>query len=256
MKKLVAAGVMLAAVNAVSAAEGKDLEVSVGAGALSKRSIYKTEDKYDENPLIPLNVKYGDFYLSLMETEVGYTFYNEDGLRLSLIGKAHLGYDSSDLESEYRAMDDRDMDFHLGLKSVYSHKNYELISFITGDVSGKSDGKIAGVQGRAHYQVIQGKLVFSPSIGATYADSGYIDYFYGVKGSEAIEGNINNGEEYRGAGSMIYSFNSALTYIYDESLSFSLLGGANLYDSKVENAPIVDKRYEYFGGGSFSYKFK
>jgi len=257
MKKLIVAGVMLAgAVNVMGAMGNDDLEVSVGAGAISKRSIYKTKDKYEGNPLIPLNVSYGDFYLSLMETEAGYTFYNEDGLKLSLIGKAHLGYDSSDLEREYRAMDDRDMDFHLGLKSVYSYENYELISFITGDISGESDGKTAGVQGRAKYQIVEGKLVFTPTIGATYADSGYVDYFYGVKGSEAREGNINNGEEYRGAGSMIYTFNSALTYIYDESVSFSLIGGANLYDSKVANSPIVEKRYEYYGGGSFTYKFR
>lgn len=255
MKKLIL-GIGLLAATTTMAQEGyNDYSLSAGLGVLTTRSVYKTRDKYEVLPLIPVNFRYNDFYIDAMEPELGYHLFSEDGMTLSLIGKFHLGYDSDDLKKEYRAMDDRDFDFHIGLRSSYTYDNFEFTSFITQDVSGESDGKTLGMEGKVNFHLIPDKLTFTPAVGMTYMDSSFVDYFYGIKGSEADKINSVKGE-YRGAGSVVYHLKGNLAYTYDENLTFAWINGVNFYDSKIERSPIVDKDWGYYTGGTFVYKFK
>lgn len=256
MKKLLAGLGMMAATTVMAAETGyHDIAFSAGLGAVIHRSIYKTKDTHEVMPLIPIDFRYNDFYIKTLEREMGYHLFSEDGMTLSLIGRFNMGYDSDDLERKYRSMDDRDFDFHAGLKSTYEYENMEFTSFITRDVSGETDGMTVGMDGRIHLQVVPGRVVFTPVAGMTYADRHYVDYFYGVKGSEADKISGVDGE-YRGAGSMIYHLRGNLSFIYDEDLTFIWLNGVDIYDSKIKNSPIVDKRYGYYTGGGFIYKFK
>jgi|GEM_PF-2295621 len=256
MKKLIIGMGLLAATSAMAVEEyNNDWSLSAGLGAITGRTVYKTKDTHEVFPLIPVNFRYNNFYVDGAETELGYHMFQEDGMTFSVIGKFNLGYDSDDLDREYRAMDDREYDFHLGVKSSYAYQNLEFVSFLTQDVSGESDGKTIGVEGKAHFHLIPDKIILTPAVGMTYADSSFVDYFYGIKGSEAEK--INNVDgEYRGAGSMIYNLKANLTYIYDEDLTFAWINGLSFYDSKIERSPIVDKNYSYYTGGSFIYKFR
>lgn len=187
--------------------------------------------------------------------ETGYHIFREGGFTLSIIGRAHTGYDSDDLKREYRHMDNRSIDFHSGLKGSYVYENMEFNSFITSDIPGESDGKTLGLEAKIHKQIIPGKVILTPSAGITYVDSHYTDYFYGIKGNEAAKiDSIDS--EYRGAGSVIYNVGGSLTYIYDANLSLSLIGGVDFYDSKIKNSPIVEKDTAYYLGGIFSYRFR
>lgn len=255
MKKLILGLGLLAATTVTMAEETyNDYTFSAGLGAITTRSIYKTKDKHEVFPMIPINFRYNKFYIEGSKTEMGYQLYSEDGMTLNLIGKLNLGYDSDDLKREYRVMDDRDYDFHVGLKSIYTYEKYEFTSFITQDISGESDGKTIGIEGRMTEQLVPGKIMIQPAIGATYMDHHYVDYFYGVKGSEASK--IDGVERYGGAGTMVYSFKADVIYIYDEDLTFAWVNGINVFGSKIENSPIVDKKYGYYTGGTFIYKFK
>ncbi len=236
-----------------AASDASDVSFSLGAGAVRQRSIYESKDKYETLPLAVVNLRYNNFYVDF--DEVGYDFYKEDGMKLSLIGKVHLGYDSDDLKAEFDSMDDRAPDFHLGLKTTYDYEIYKFTTFATADVSGRSDGKLFGFEGRAKYTLIDEKLYFIPSIGASYGDKHFVDYFYGVKGVEAVDGGINDGQEYRGAGEMIYGIKGIISYIYDSDLSFQWINGVNFYGGNINNSPIVDKDYSVYTGVTITYKF-
>ena len=255
MKKLILGMGLLAATTTMAQEGYNDYSLSAGLGVVTTRSVYKTKDKHEVLPLVPVNFRYNDFYINGADTELGYQLFSEDGMTLSLIGKFHLGYDSDDLEREYRAMDDRDYDFHIGLRSSYTYDNLEFTSFITQDISGESDGKTLGLEGKAHFHLIPEKVIFTPAVGMTYMDSSFVDYFYGIKGSEADKIDSVKGE-YRGAGSMVYHLKGNLSYIYDENLTFTWINGMNFYDSKIERSPIVDKDWGYYTGGTFTYKFR
>ena len=255
MKKLIIGVGLLAATTAMAEERYNDFTLSAGLGVIAGRSVYKTRDTHDILPLIPLDLRYNDFYIEGEETELGYHLFQEEGMTLSLIGKFHLGYNSDDLKREYRAMGDREADFHLGLRSTYTYDNYEFTSFITQDLSGESEGKTLGMEGKVHFHLVPDKVILSPAVGMTYMDSHFVDYFYGVKGREADRIDSIEGE-YRGAGSMVYNLKADLTYIYNEDLTFTWINGINLYDSKIERSPIVDKNYGYYTGGTFVYKFK
>ncbi len=233
-----------------------DMAFSIGLGVEAENSLYKTDDDYQLIPLIPINFRYNNFFIDTTDQkqELGYQLFSEDGMTLSLIGKFHMGYDSSDLEKKYQVMDDREYDFHIGLQSTYEYQNFEFISFITQDISGESDGKTLGMEGKVHLDLVPNKLIFTPSAGMMYVDSQFADYFYGIKGSEADK--ISGVDKYNGAGSMIYNIRGNFTYIYDENLTFTWINGVNFYDSKIKNSPIVDKGQEYYTGGMFIYKFR
>ncbi len=238
---------------AAKAEKDTKMTLSVGAGAITQNSIYETEDKYETFPVAAVNLRYNDFYINY--DEIGYDLYNEDGMKLSLIGKVHLGYDSDDLKDEYDAMEDRDFDFHLGIKTTYNYNIYKFVTFATGDVSGESDGKSFGFEGSARYTIANRNLYFIPSVGITYVDGNFVDYFYGVKGSEALAGGINGGQEYRGAGDVIYGIKGTFSYIYNRDLSFQWINGVKLYGGNINNSPIVRKDYSVYTGLIVTYKF-
>ncbi|WP_319370639.1 MipA/OmpV family protein [uncultured Ilyobacter sp.] len=229
------------------------ISLSVGAGVITRNGIYQSEDKYKTFPVAAVNLKYDNFYINY--DEIGYDFYSEDGMKLGVIGKVHLGYDSEDLKDEYDSMEDRDFDFHLGLKTTYNYDIYKFVTFATGDVSGESDGKSLGFEGSARYTMIDGKLYFIPAAGVTYVDGDFVDYFYGVKGSEAVAGGINDGLEYRGAGDVIYGLKGTFNYIYNKDLSFQWINGVKLYGGNINNSPIVRKDYSVYTGLVISYRF-
>lgn len=239
--------------NMALASKKKDLSFSLGIGGVEVKSLYKTEEKYEEMPIVSVNLRYDNFYIDY--DEVGYDFFNEDNMKLSLIGKAYRGYDSGDLEDEFDAMDDRDMDFHLGLRSSYSYNRYKFTTFATTDISGNSDGKTVGFEGSARFTLLDRKLYFSPAIGAVYTDKHFVDYFYGVTGSEAAEGGINNGKEYRGTGEITYGIKGILSYIYNSDISFQWVNGVNYYGGNINNSPIVERDYSLYTGLIFTYKF-
>jgi len=229
------------------------ITLSVGAGAITQNSIYQSEDKYETFSVPAVNLRYDNFYINY--DEIGYDLYNQDGMKLGLIGKIHLGYDSDDLKDEYEAMEDRDFDFHLGLKTTYNYENFKFVTFATGDISGKSDGKTLGFEGSSRYMLINRRLYFIPAAGITYVDGNYVDYFYGVKGSEAVSGGINGGSEYRGAGDLIYGLKGTFSFIYSKDLSFQWINGVKLYGGNINNSPIVRKDYSVYTGLVVTYRF-
>lgn len=233
--------------------EKSDMLFSLGAGAITQNSIYQSKDKYETFPVAAVNLRYDNFYINY--DEIGYDLYKEEGMKLGLMGKVHIGYDSEDLKDEYSAMEDRDFDFHLGMKTTYDYDIYKFVTFVTGDVSGESDGKSLGFEGSARYTLIDRKLYFIPAAGVTYVDGNYVDYFYGVKGSEAASGGINGGEEYRGAGDVIYGLKGTFSYIYNKDLSFQWVNGIKLYGGDISNSPIVRKDYSVYTGLFVTYKF-
>jgi outer membrane protein len=244
-------GILLS--NITLAEEKNNTSFSLGVGGIKLESLYKTEDKYDNIPLVFVNVRYNNFYMNY--DEVGYDIFNEDNSKLSLIGKVYRGYDSSDLEDEFSAMDDRDMDFHLGLKTSYVHDIYKFITYGTVDVSDNSNGKILGFEGSARLTILDRKLYFTPAIGAVYADKHFVNYFYGVTESEAVEGGINNGNEYSGEAEMTYGVKGILSYIYNSDISLQWINGVNFYGSNINKSPIVERDYSLYTGLMVTYKF-
>ncbi|WP_320046415.1 MipA/OmpV family protein [uncultured Ilyobacter sp.] len=229
------------------------MTLSVGAGAITQNSIYQSEDKYETFPVAAVNLRYDNFYINY--DEIGYDLYSEDGMKLGLIGKVHLGYDSDDLKDEYEAMEDREYDFHLGLKTTYNYDIYKFVTFATGDISGRSDGKSLGFEGSARYTLIDRRLYFIPAAGVTYVDEDFVDYFYGVKESEAVSGGINGGSEYRGAGDVIYGLKGSFSYIYNSDLSFQWINGVKLYGGHINDSSIVRKDYSFYTGLIVTYRF-
>lgn len=88
----------------------------------------------------------------------------------------------------------------------------------------------------------------TPSIGAAWLDSDRVDYYYGVKQTEALLSR----PAYTGRDTL--NFNAGLVGFYRLPRSWSLLGGvfATRYGSGIAHSPIVEHRWSpmaYFGAG-------
>lgn len=253
MKKI---AILLGVVSVLAFGETeKENNINFGIGAFYRNSVYKQKDNNEILPVPFVGIEYKDFYYEA-PIELGYRFYRTENLTLTAYGRYNLysGYKPKDLVNEYKDMDKRKDDFHLGLRERYkiTPMGLEIVSRISGDVSGKSDGLLVRVEVNRPTPLFNNKFIVQPYVAAEYMNSNYVDYYFGITKDEAAR-NINEGKEYKAEDS--FNFEVGIRGFVDIIKNFKLLASAGYtrYGSEIADSPLVRDRDIFLVGGGISY---
>lgn len=231
--------------------------INMGIGVFYRKSLYKEKDKNETLPVPFAGIHYKNFYFEA-PIELGYSFYENEDLKLTAYGRYNLytGYKPKDLIKEFRDMDRRKDDIHVGIKEKYSFGPFRtrIDSNVSGDVSGRSKGILARVELNQPVPITE-KIGVQPYIAVEYMSSNYTDYYFGITDKEASRG-INNWKKYEADDS--FNFEAGIRSKIDINESFTVLLSAEYtrYGNGVADSPLVDDRNIYTIGAGISYTIK
>lgn len=203
-----------------------------GIGFSATENIYKGFD----GRVIPLPlIGYKGEKLSIFGPYVSYKLYNINNIDISLaLSPVFEGYDESDSDI-FRGMDDRDFSLAAGVDLSYKKDAWRIKISAVHDILSRYDGY--QIQPNISRSFRFGPYMIEPSIGVTYFDSHYVDYYYGVQANEAIaERPQFSGEE------------SLSTQLGIALVSYQLFKGMTriqlrntFYDDKITDSPLVEE---------------
>ena len=234
--------------------EGKN--INLGLGVFYRNSLYRLKDHNEVLPFPFAGIQYGDFYYDL-PIELGYNFYKTDDLKLSIYGRYNLytGYKPKDMVREFKDMDRRKDDLHVGLKAKYKMGKFQtgLNGYVSGDVLGRSNGITTRVELNQPVPINE-KVGILPYVAVKYMSDNYTDYYFGIKDSEASRG-INKGKKYDVDGT--FNFEVGFRGKIDVTEKFAIMFSAEYirYGDNIGDSPLVRNRNVYGVGTGISYIF-
>lgn len=124
---------------------------------------------------------YGDYYLEGLE--IGKVLYN-DKFKLSTFFKYETvtGFEASDLDMEYKDLDDRKPPLLLGFRSKKQMGKITYMAEIFGDFRSSAFG--SGIGASSTFRPFE-PLFLIPSVKVFYYDKNYGNYFYGISRDES-----------------------------------------------------------------------
>ncbi|WP_353572467.1 MipA/OmpV family protein [Candidatus Albibeggiatoa sp. nov. BB20] len=203
----------------------------VGAIALWNTEVYQGTGS--EARLLPaLYLKSSRWEFNFKELK--YSLIDTKQFKLSPILSLDMnGYDADD-SPVLTGMEDRDFSVGLGLAAKVKLGLFDVNASIQQDISNNSDGLLADLS-LGMTRPITRQLIAGFKVGATYQDSDYSNYYYGVLPSEArdsrpayeLDNTINPYVQVNAIYRLnkVWSLNSAIIYTQ--------------LDSEIEDSPIV-----------------
>jgi outer membrane protein len=158
------------------------------------------------------------------------------------------GYDSGDAPI-LAGLADRKSSAWLG-GAVTWHDPMADISFEgLADASGHSDGQQWRVTVERAFQM--GALELRPRVGATWLDSKYVDYYFGVRADEAIAGR----PQYDGSSTFEEQLGLRTSYRLDRHQSMFFDLSATHLGNSITNSPLVDRSTVGTAALGYLYRF-
>lgn len=202
--------------------------------------------------LLPLaSVSYRDtFYLNIGKVGVWLIKSADRRARIGVALKARGGYDPEEIDG-LAGMDERDTSAEAGVNGIWRTRPVTVSFGVYTDVSDKSNGNSA-LLGLSHPFRLSERWSLIPSLGAEWLSTEVVDYYYGVKPSEAI----SNRPAYAGQSSV--NIRAALMAHYKLTPAWSLFGGASVtrLGSGITDSPISveDNVAAVFVGGGWRFE--
>lgn len=161
-----------------------------------------------------------------------------------------LGYKPSD--SNYlHGMDERKSTFEGGLAFSASYKKRQYIEvMLLADMLKKYKSWVSRVEIGDKYKV--GNFTFYPSVVFLYQTQKFINYYYGVKQSEATVAR----RAYTAGSGLEYGAQTYIKYPFTEKLSALVNIRYDRLPSAATKSPLTDKNYIYSGLASLIYTFE
>jgi outer membrane protein len=94
-----------------------------------------------------------------------------------------------------------------------------------------------------------GKWMLNPSFGASYRNSNYNNYYYGVRSHEVTASR----ESYMPTGSWAYSLSNMTGYSFNDDWSLNFILSHTILGGQVDSSPTTKKDYETTAVLGFSY---
>lgn len=223
----------------------------VGAALAYKGKPYKGYDDDEQWAAAPLVIYEGEHFF-FRGTSTGWKFINQDDFEFDVRVEARLdGYDSHD-SNALRGMDDRDPSVDGGLGMTWrpggGPLSFDLVA--VGDLGDKSDGY--EVRAGGSYVVHNGSWATRLGAFVVYDSDDMVDYYYGVKQSEAIPGR----PAYSPDGEAIFRVQALTAYRFSESRWMAYFGGRyDFLGDEITDSPIVGDDYQYILMTGFTYTF-
>jgi len=213
----------------------------LGAVAQSSQDGYVGIDR--KNSLLPLlhvENRYLRFFGTTLEGKLpGLTFGDSNQMDFALVGDWDgSGYQSDD-SRVFGGMDERKGGVWGGAKMDWETDVVNVSAQWLFDLSGNSEGQSFEV-GLDRSWVVGQHFVLTPSLGASWYDSNYIDYYYGVRSDEVRAG---RGEYHGEAG---VSIDAGLQGVYQFNRQNAMMLDVKVTQlaTEIEDSPLVDESTE------------
>lgn len=227
---------------AALAAQSEDSEPSsswgLGVGAISSQQPYTGIDR--ENMALPLIYFENEYVrvfgpnaeLKLSQLEIS----DAQQLDFSLVGQYDFsGYDADDARI-FDGMSDRKSGFWAGVKVEWHNELADVRAEWLSDVSGNSKGQRFSL-GLERTWTLGEHIMLTPQLTAIWQDKKYVDYYFGVRDSEA---RIDRAA-YDGKSALNTEFGIRGNYMFDKRHSLFLDVKATSLASEIKNSPLVDR---------------
>ncbi|MGB5211410.1 MAG: MipA/OmpV family protein [Gammaproteobacteria bacterium] len=221
----------------------------LGVGAIYREKAYSGFKDSKKTSPVPLVLYEGDRFF-IRGSNLGWKFVDTKPWQVSVLGEWWAdGYESSD-SNALSGMKDRDPSLAVGGQVRWQPERFGLELTATTDAMSNSDG--SQVRAMALFNNRAGAWFYTMSGGLIYMDSDFVDYYYGVRNSEALPGRpAYSGDDETG-------FRAGMTFGYNAPGSkwLFLAGGRYTYlGDAIDDSPITDEDYQYslFGGVAYSF---
>lgn len=161
------------------------------------------------------------------------------------------GYKATDSQT-LKGMQTRDTTFEAGLAFSASYHNDTYIeSMLLTDMLGRYNSWIFKTEVGDKYTL--GDFSFYPSLIVIYQSQKFLDYYYGVKESEKIDG-IR--PAYTPSNGVLFGAQTYISYPFTDKLSALANIRVDIIPQTAYKSPIVNDRFIYSGLLSLIYKFE
>lgn len=210
----------------------------LGLGVASSQEPYIDVDR-DTNvlPLLHFESEHFRFFATTLEAKLPDLKLGETNrISFSLFGR----WDGSGYEADdswmLEGMEERESGIWAGAKMEWRTSLGSFSSDWTHDVSGNSDGQRFDLGWDRSWRFGE-HVILTPRIGATWHDSEYVDYYYGVRANEARTGR----SAYQGEAGISAVIGLRGVYRFNPHHSMILDFRANSLSSEVKDSPLVDQ---------------
>jgi len=159
------------------------------------------------------------------------------------------GYEAKDSKT-LEGMQTRETTFEAGLAFSASYHDAYIETMLLTDILGRYDSWIFKTEIGNEYAV--GDFSFYPSVIVIYQSEKFLDYYYGVKESEKIDG-IR--PAYTPSDGVLFGAQTYISYPFTDKLSALVNIRADLIPQTAYESPIVNEKFIYSGLLSLIYKF-
>lgn len=212
----------------------------LGIGAVSAQKPYTDIDRTTMAiPMIYMENKYMRLLGLGVDVKLP-TFQLSDSQQLNfyLSGKYDgNGYDDDDIDDTpiLNGMNERDSGFLLGVKVEWKTDIVNVNASWLADVTGSSEGQRISLGLDRSWQITD-HFTVTPHLTATFLDSNYVDYYYGVLQSEARTGR----PAYEADSAFQFEFGVRSMYLFNKKHSAFIDLGITSLSSEIKDSPIVD----------------
>jgi outer membrane protein len=226
----------------------KELSNSVGVGLFYSQSIYNGAS----NTFLPIpvvHVDYDGFFFH--GYQAGYSFIKQNNAKVSLLIKPNLtNYSGSDSDA-LAGMEGRKISLNAGLQASYRYKLIKVSAAAVHDVTDRTNGSEVSGTLAAGLPLLDNRLLLTSLVSLSYQDSRVVNYYYGVKDSEATSGR----SAYTPGGALNWTAGVAGKYAFAEHWKATLGYYLRHFGSAITDSPIVDRSYSSIGILGVSYVF-
>ncbi len=226
-------------------------ELTIGAGPYFQSQPYKEASAlilpspvifFDNSVVYARWSRFGLYFLGDKQEEYAW------GFSLTVQPRT-LGYKASDSAS-LQGMSDKDSTMEGGVAFSASYKNSTYIEvMLLADILNKYNSWIGSVEIGDEYTV--GRFTFYPSAVLLYQPKKFLDYYYGIKNSEATL----QRPAYSPNGGFSFAVQTYIKYPLTKKLSALVNIRADRIPNSAYNSPLVNNKFIYSGLASVIYTF-
>lgn len=226
---------------------------SLGLAVVNAQKAYKGTDR--ETRALPL-LSYENQYVKLsgpnLELKLpGLELSDTQRLNFAVVTKLFGGggYEASD-SPDLVGMAERKSSIWAGAKMEWENDFADVKLELLGDASGNSKGQ-RFVLGLERKWKLGPSVMLVPQVGVEWVDKDYVDYYYGVRASEATARRA----AYAGKATANLEISLTGIYRFDKQQSLMLNVGVKSLGEEIKNSPIVGRSTENRVMLGYMYRF-
>lgn len=236
---------------------------SVTAGVAPVYSpVFEGASDYGLSIFPDIRVKYGDDFFASVPDGIGYNLINKNGWKAGPIAKIRFGRDEETGGSPFLITGDSDALQGLGEVDTAGELG-GFVQYFAHNIRTRAElrqgfGGHEGIVGDLSINYVDnyGPLFYSFGPNATYANSDYINTYFGINNLQSINSGLANYSADSGINS--YGISGSATMPINNKVAATLFSSYNRLGNEISNSPLVEERgspNQFMVGLAFGYRF-